>query len=253
MICICVVGIFSNLFKALFNKENIMTKQGSNENLLAKLFRWKTTVKISDITFYIRIVGDAIIDAARKESLLASRRLRKLLRDVNSDEYFMYLDAMDDWRREELSAYIQISASKEVMRTYISENPKPQLDPLGDNPSQEDLENHEAAKIERDQQYIKDVQEYVEDWRLKFEADLSKLSPEDLLSVAKKYRVDEICDELFSKEFEDYVIAASIYTDSGYKNRAFTLQEYKELPSEIKKEFYDAYNNMNVGAEDLKN
>ncbi len=226
----------------------------TTESLLSRLFKWTTSVDINGVKLYVRIVADSTIEDARRHALLTARKLRVALRDVSSDEYLISLEPFDyDWNRENLLAYIQISAAKEVMQEYISSNPKPQLTKLGDNPTQEDLENLEVDKIERDAEYLKAAQEYVEDWRQRFLADLEKRTDDDLRIIAKKYKTDELANALYEKSFEDYILCNSVYTDTNLKQKAFTLEEYKELPNEIKQKFYDAYNSINIGSDDLKN
>ena len=38
-----------------------------------------------------------------------------------------------------------------------------------------------------------------------------------------------------------------------FKTRAFTLEQYKALPRTIRQKFRDAYNGMNVSADNIKN
>lgn len=225
----------------------------SNESLLAKLFRWRTTVTYNGVTFYIRVVSDATVEDARKYGLLAARKLRKLLRDVNSDDYMLYLEVYDDYTRDDLSAAIQVAASREVMREYLNANPRQQLEPLPDNPTQEQYEEHEAAKETRDDEFIVGMQEHVEAWRVDFEKRLADMTDDALRAAARRYRIDDLCETAFNREFEAYVVSASVYADDRYTKRAMSVDEYKELPTEVQRILYDAYNNMNVSADDIKN
>lgn len=225
----------------------------SNEVLMAKLFRWRTSVTYNGVTLYLRVVSDATVEDARRAALLAARKLRKELRDQASDEYLLHLDAYDEYTRDELSAVIQIAASREIMREYLNTNPRPRLDPLPDHPSQEQLEEFEAAKADRDEAYITAMQEHVEAWRVEFEQRLATMTDEQLRAGAKRYRTDELCETLFNSVFETYVVAASVYVDERYAKRAFTVEEYKQLPTEVQRTLYDAYNTMNIATDDVKN
>jgi len=249
------VIIFTGILILLF-QGGIMSRtvpQHSTEAFMQKLFKWKRQVEYNGVTFYIRIVGDAVIEDARRFALLESRKLRKKLRDPNSDEHFMFLDIYNDFSDEELSATIQIAASRSVMEDYVRNNPKRIIEPPGDQPSQEEIENYEAEKEERDEQYVKDMQEAVEQWRKEFEGALSKMQRDSLVALAQRYEIDARCSAIYTDYFETYIVASSIYKDPQYKERMFTIDEYRELPTEVKDLLYNTYNTLNISTEDIKN
>jgi len=79
-----------------------------NSKDLAQLFRWHTPVEIKDrdgsvtTTMYIRLVGDVDYNQAQQYGLVASRKLRKLLKDSNSIEnQSLFLD-LDERAKEDL-------------------------------------------------------------------------------------------------------------------------------------------------------
>jgi len=249
------VIIFAGILILLF-RGGIMSRtvpQQSNEALMQKLFKWKRQVEYNGVTFYIRIVGDTVVEDARKFALLESRKMRKKMRDPNSDEYFMYLDLYNDYTDEELIATAQLAASRSVMEDYVRNNPKRTIDPLGDHPTQEQIENYEAEKEERDEQYIKDMQDAVEQWRKEFENSLSKMPHDALVTLVQRYEIDARCNAVYTDYFETYIVSASIYKDPQYKERMFTVDDYKELPTEVKSLLYNTYNTLNISAEDIKN
>lgn len=225
----------------------------NTETLMNRLFKWRTSVVIDGITFYVRVVGDQVIDDARKEALLESRKLRRALRDQESDDYLIYLDALQDLDDESLRNLVIVVAMRTIMREYLNTNPRPVLLPLGDNPTQEEQEQFEESKEAREQEYLAAMELYVEQWREDFTKTLEKRDTAYLLGMAKVNRIDQVCEEKFSNVFEEYVIAASLYSDDKYTKRMLTVPEYRELPSEIKSQLRDAYNNMSIGPDDIKN
>jgi len=225
----------------------------STDALLAKLFRWKTKETIEGVDFYIRVVSDQAIDDARREALLEARKLRRSLRDPNSDDYLIYLDPLSDLTDDQLRNVVTTSAMREVMRDYFNTNPRPVLPALGDNPTQAEQEEYEVAKEEREGAYIADMEIYVENWRKDFVAMLEKRDTEWLLRTARANRTDQVCEERFSEVFQEYVVAAAIYTDDKYKTRMFTVEQYRQLPTEVKERLRDAYNNMSVSPDQIKN
>lgn len=225
----------------------------NSSELLSKLFKWKKQIQYEGVDFYLRIVGDQTIEDTRQAALLESRKMRKALRDKNSNEYLVHLDPMHDLDDEELMAAIVLAAARDVYRDYTAVTPKPILDPLGDHPSLEEQEQHQEAQQKRDEDYIKHVQEYVESWRQKFMEGLQK-APRDVLERQyAKYRTDAVCEQIFNKTFEDYLVSASVYLDEHYTQRAFTYTEFRELPNEVREVFRDAYTSMNIDPDDLKN
>lgn len=225
----------------------------NTEALMDKLFRWKTTVDIEGTTLYIRIVSDQVIDDARRIALLEARKLRRELRNPNTDDYLIYIDPLQDLDDDELRNLITSVAMRTVMRDYLNTNPRPRLTELGDNPTQAEQEEFEAEKESREAVYLKDMEEYVENWRSRFVETLNKRDHDYLFNFARNNRVDQVCEERFSEIFEEHVIAASIYEDAKYKNRVFTVEQFKQLPLEVRQKIRDAYNSMNIGADDIKN
>ena len=225
----------------------------SIDALMTKLFSWKNHITIEGVDFYLRVVSDHVIDDARREALLAARKLRRTLRDTDSDDYLIYLDPLADLEDDGLRNLIIVVAMREVMREYLNTNPRPIIEPLGDNPTQEEQETYEETKENREGEYLAEMESYVANWRTDFEAGLQKRPRDYLLNMAKANRVDQICEEKFSSVFEDYVVANSIYTDDKYKTRMFTLEQYKELPSDIRLKLRDAYNSLSVSPEQIKN
>lgn len=225
----------------------------NTEALMDKLFKWKTSIKIDDSTFYVRVVSDQVVDDARRSGLLEARKLRRDLRDVNNDEYLLHLDALQDLEEEDLRSLIISNQMKDVMRQYLNTNPRPTIPPLGDNPSQEDQEEYEAVKESRDDEYLKDMTSYVEAWEKEFRSTLSNRTQEQLLHMARQNRVDQVCEARFTEVFENHIVANSVYGDDKYKVKLFTVDQYKQLPVDLKRQLRDAYNSMNIGADDIKN
>lgn len=250
-----IIGL--GIFYILLTKGRIldMSRQvpQSSESLMNKLFKWKKQVEYNGVTFYIRIVSDLVIEDARKNALLASRRLRKELRDVNSDSFFMYLDVLEEYDVEQLVGLIEIAGARQIMQEYINNTPRRVIEPLHDNPTQEEIEQYEEEKELRDKEYSDTITRVVEDWRKDFDTQLRLKTKEDLLAMARRYEVDRVCESAFRQEFESYVVAASVYKDPAYRERMFSIEDYKSLPTEVKDLLYATYNTINIGADDIKN
>jgi hypothetical protein len=225
----------------------------NTEALMAKLFRWHSTVEIQGTKFYVRIVSDQVTDDARREALLESRKLRRNLRDTNTDDYLIYIDPLNDLDDDQLRTLITTTSMREVMREYLNTNPRPVIIPLGENPSQEEQEEWESAKEGREAEYLAEMTTYVESWQKDFIGGLEKRDRQQLFNMAQKLRTDQVCEDKFSEVFEERVVAASVFIDDRYKVRMFTLEQYRELPTEIRQQLRDAYNNMSIAPDEIKN
>jgi len=224
----------------------------NTSDLLKKLFQWKTEVEVNGVQFYLRVVGDQVIDEARKRALLASRRLRRDLRNEDSDSYLMYLDIVEEMSEEELRNAIVVMEAREVMREYMQQNPRPPLPELPDYPSQEQQEEYEAAKDEREDAYIEEMKSYVDKWREDLESKLKKAKREQLEARWKKNATDKVCEDEFTSIFEDYIVSQGTYVDEGFQERAFSFEDYRALPSEIKGQLREAYNNITLNSDEIK-
>ena len=226
----------------------------TSDQLLAKLFNFKATVVVKNISFYMRIVGDSVMEDARQYALLESRKTRRDLRRKDSDAYLVHLDPLNDFTDEELKNIIAVNASREVIREYIQTTPRRVIEPLGENPTQEAQEEYEAEKIRRDEEYFVELEAHVDSWREKFFEALGTKDHAYYMFMAERHQTDIICEQVFTDSFEDYVVTHSLYTDDKYKTRLFAdITDFRQLPLDIRTILRAEYQKLTIGAEDLKN
>lgn len=223
------------------------------DELILKLFRFKKEVAFNDITLYLRVVSDAVLEDARQHGLLESRKLRRDLRNHDSDAYLIYLDAIDELDTEQLVNGNINLAMRDIMQEYMAMTPLEQLPALTDNPSLEEQEDYEAAKKERETNYLNDMQTYVDSWKEGYEKSLRAMKRERLLQEFKLKRVDDVCRDLFVKEYESYVLSSAVFVDAEYKVRAFkNVTDFKQAPTDFRDFISREYNNLTVSSDDLK-
>lgn len=226
----------------------------TSEQIFSKLFNFKKTVVVHNITFYMRIVPDSVVEDARSKALLEARKMRRALRDPNTTEYLVYLDVLSDFTDEELQNLIAVNASRDVMRQFIQSTPRPVLEPLGDNPTQEQQEEYVAAKDKQEEDYFNELEEYMKAWRETFTAGLEARDRKYWEFMARRFQTDATCEQVFTDFFEDYIVGSSLYTDDKYKTRLFeSPEEYKQLPSDIRQELRTKYQELTVSTDDIKN
>lgn len=232
-----------------------------------KLFTWRTTLNISGQTFHVRIVGDSTIEEARHKGLLEARTLRSNLRNSNSEDYLTYLSVVKDLEDDVVIGQIVDAESEGIIREYVTTNPRPKVPELGDYPTQEEQEEREAAFEERERIYMQELEKYVENWRDKRTEGLQfneKEGAGDLETQRQGYRnylemtwkkllVDRLAEDRFQKVYENVVLSQCLFYDEDMKEPVFSsYDEFKSLPSEVKQIIKDAYNSINVSAEEIK-
>lgn len=220
--------------------------------LLDKFFKWKHNIVYRDMTFHQRLVSHKVIEEARKYALLESRKVRQKLRDPQSDEYLIYIDPVNDFSDNELRELIARDAAQDAAEEYIKANPK-RIVPRPESDNLADIERYEEEKEQRDNDYAEEVQKHVEDVYNRVLISLANLDRDSLVERYRRIQTDKVCENVFSTEFEDYVLAASIFTDEHFKKRAFSLDEFKELPLEVKLFFRQSYNAIAMSYDELKN
>jgi hypothetical protein len=237
---------------AYFCLEEMMANE-TTAALMEKLFHWKTELEVLGITFYMKVVTDAVVEDGRKFALLESRRMRRALRNPETDEYLMHLDAVTDLSDDDLKMGLINLASRDIARAWLNNNPRPVLEALGDHPTQEEQEVQEEAKETREEEYFNSLQDHLKLWQTDYEKVVKKQSREQLEGMYRKLRTDRVCEDLFSQRFEDYLLVHAIFTDPEFKQRAFTLDEIQELPTQVKTRFRDEYNTLSMSMDDIKN
>lgn len=223
-----------------------------NQKILDKLFNlWKHKVVFHGITFYQRIVPSTVQEDGRRYALLKSRELRKKLKDKESEEYKAYLADFLSEDPDTIKTLIVNAALTEAAKSYVRDNPKMPVPEPG--PSLEEQEEYENALEERDKVYRENLTKYLEEFRDTYEKTIEKWGHERMLSELTRIQIDRLCEEAFIREFENYIVASSLFEDEAMKNRVFSVEDFNLLPDDARQFFIDSYNSINVTDEEIKN
>lgn len=223
------------------------------QDIMERLFLWKTEVTYRGTTFHQRIVSDATIEDARQHALVASRKLRRDLRNKESDSYLIYLDPINDLNDEDLRNAIVYGESRDVMSDFIRSTPRRVVDKPGDGATLEDQELYQEELEKRDTEYGEELKRHIDLWEVDYRRNMEKWDRERLTYQYTQLQTDSVCNAKFTEVFEQFVLAASVYLDGKFKQRAFTNEEFASLPESVRQMFRDSYNNINIGADDIKN
>lgn len=230
-----------------------------NDVDISKLFHWGSKFTLKDrfgkelIEVYIRLVGDADLNRARIYALRKSADLRRLLKDENSDEKIAYIPTIDALTKEQLMdaliLFLTRSITMDAIRAIQVKLPA-ELDSDATLEEQEkyqkEVDNYPITREERIREYVENK---VEEKRKEF----SKKDKEFLYDEYQRFLVDQLCESEMISKYREACIFYGTFEDFRYKNRLFSdMEEFENLPKEIKDQLLDAYNSLELGGEDLK-
>lgn len=231
------------------------------KNDLVDLFRWNKQVDIKDkdknvvATVFIRLVGDIDYNQAQQHALLISRKLRKALKNTDSMEHqSLFLD-IDDRNRDDLTLGVLLSEMSNFRDMAVAE--------LGDifkvselslNPTLEDKEQHQEAEEKLVQDKFDKIKSKMEEISNKRKLELEVLPTEDLKKLFIDSNINMKCIEEFSEAFRDYCVFAGTYKDQEFKTKVFIgFDDYRNTSPNLKKQLLDAYLELEISGEQLKN
>ena len=233
---------------------------------LSKLFKWRKKVEILHgdkviATAYIKLIGDNEYGEARNAGLTASKLLRVKLRNPNTEEYkatFTDVDAMD---KTELVMNIVFSEMPNFRDEFMATFPEERLPDISevaedpDNPTLEEQEKLETKIEESRKARIEEVTKFIEEKGEERRKELIAEESMDVLrDIHKTSMINLKCTEEFSITFREYQVYKATYEDEKYTKMAFkTFDEFKESSPMLKNQLTNAYIELEVSGEDLKN
>lgn len=230
-----------------------------NDVDISKLFEWRTEVDIIDsegnekLHAYIRLVGDAELNRARIAGLRASAELRKKLKNENSDERIAFVPNIDDVEKENIIELLVIlnmsNYTEEVEKTLKVPFPK---EPVSDAPLEEKEEYQKEVDDYPDKRMEK-IREAVGKRVDKERKLLNKKSIKELVSEYEKLLISQMCEAEMNNTFIGYSIYFGSFKDEDFKQKLFeSYEEYDNLPTYVKDQFFKHYLDLQLGISDLK-
>ena len=231
------------------------------KNDLVDLFRWNTKVDIKNrdgkilTTLYIRLVGDVDYNQAQQFGLVASRKLRKRLRDKDSTDHQAIFMDIDDREKNDLVFGILISEMsnfREIAMAEISEDIiDDKLDP---DATLEERENNQELEEKRAKEKVEKLRNKMDEKSNERKAELEKMDIEELRKVFIDSTTNYKCLEEFGLAFREYCVFCGTYNDPKFKEKAFTdFYEFRNSSPILKRQLIDAYLKLELTGEQLKN
>ena len=230
-----------------------------NEVDLKPLFNWFKEFEIRSedeevlSKVYMRILGDADLNKTRVYALRRSAELRAKLRNTESDERLAYIPPQNEMNQEQL-ANLVIVLSMRTITQEASKNMKiklpkaPKADASLEKQEKYQAEIDDYPKI-REKAIRKSIEKEIE----KIRSSIDNLSIEDLYARYTNLMITELCEQELNIAFKEMCAYNGSYKDEGLKQRYFdTLDEFMNLPPDIKGQFMAAYQSLDLYGDDLK-
>jgi hypothetical protein len=230
-----------------------------NDVDISKIFIWGKEFAVLDKDdkviqkLYIRLLGDADLNRARVYALRKSAELRKNLRTVDSDERIALIfdpESLEDERLVTLIVGLSIrELTQAAVRGLKLAFPK---SPKSDAPL-EDLETYQQEIDEyaskREAAIKKNLEKEVE----KLTKILQKLSREELTKRYENTLINEACEQEVINRFREASAFYGTYRDKNFKKKYFrNIEDFQDLPTDIKNQFIAAQQSIELSGEDLK-
>lgn len=230
-----------------------------NDVDISKLFAWGREVTIVDsigedlFTVFMRVVGDAEINQARVYALRKSAELRKKLKIKDSDERLAFIPELDEVETENIIELILNQSIKDLASKIVKEIQFPLPKELKSD-----------TTLEEEEKYQKEVDEWPEKRELfisekiqqRLEVEREKLKKQDKKELIKEFEnilINNMCESEMIKSFTEMSAYFSVYKTDSYKERVFnSVEEFSNLPSNIKEQFIRNYESLDIRADDLK-
>jgi hypothetical protein len=201
----------------------------------------------------MRLVGDAELNQARVFALRESRKFRQKLMDPESDEALAFLPDLSLMNKE---ALIQTLISAR-MNDFIREANRTVEIVLP-------VEPHSEASLERQEEYQEEVDNFDTNYDQQIGEELNKIiernqkmyeswSEEDLKKECIRQSINQLCEFRMLERFRAMCTYFGTYKDPNFKERLFSsFEEFDNLPSEIKEQFFAEYNKLDLSDAELK-
>ncbi len=233
--------------------------QDRNDVDISKLFDWgKVFVLTNDkgeveATVYIRLAGDADINRARVFALRKSAELRRKLRDITTDERYAFIQDKDLMSKERLLMILSGLSIRNITHKCLKEVRTPFPKEPKSDASLEEFEKFQKEVDSYPEKKDKELRKLIEKEITKYKNQLDKQDFDTLYDTYVSELTNEMCEQEMINSFREICTFFGTYKDKGFKERLFEdFDSFANLATDIKQQFLNAYQSLELGTEDLK-
>jgi hypothetical protein len=226
---------------------------------VSTLFNWGKEFSLVDrnggeiYKVYIKLIGDAEYGKSRVMALRKSAELRKKLNNPESDERLAFIPEKEFIEKDKLVELIVIYSMSELSK--VAKKQMLIVYPM-DIPSDatlEQQEEHQAIIDNFDKKYMDTFNESLSKVIDEKKAELNKFDADQLYNDLVSNLINQLCEQELNTRFMEYCTYFGSYSDPEFKNRLFgSIDEFNNLPTEIKNQFIKHYNSLEINSEELK-
>lgn len=240
---------------------------------ISQLLRWKEDVLLkrengspikdetgAEVIIYMRVVGDHDLQEAYKVSRRASALKRAALRDPGTEDYKLEVEPFTVATSEECKALITSAFGQNWIAEAISTVKRPDeitlediaVDP--DAPTLEEQEKVDAANLEQNEKYTKDIEEYCKTKQVELTSRLSLMGEETLREEAARAVSDALPMTVFVNRLQEEKCWRGCYIDAKRTVKAFdSYEDFIESDANIKNQLLKAYIDLESNSDEIKN
>lgn len=252
-----IIPFFAILRKK--EKEKEMPVIEKNDTDISKLFHWSDKFIITDrygnevVTAYIRLIGDAELNRARVQAIRASKELRTKLKTEGTDERIVFIPEIEDITREQLIELILIQKVREFSQDAMKEvsipvpvEPHSESDLEKQEKYQTEIDNYESVRVDKIKQITTNK---VENYR----GTLNGRTDIELGREYEKLVINDLCEQEMIKKFRELCVYFGSFSDEEHTKYLFdNFNQFDNLPTEVKQQFLDSYQQLEISIDFLK-
>ena len=167
------------------------------------------------------------------------------------------LDEQDDKDLYELIVAGKVNDFTRESVAVIAREELPKLEEIAvepDAPTLEEQEKLDKAETATEDRFTEAIKKYVDERKIELEAELKKAKHPKLVDMAKEQIVAMAPTRAFLEELSDQKGYRGTYLDKECKTKAFdSIDEFKDLVSFHKEQILQAYAELEMGPDEIKN
>ena len=231
----------------------------TNKQVMDRLYGWSHELVLNDtgskpfMTVYQRVIGDAVLEDARRKALVASRKLRLSLRDPNSEEYYIYIAPIYEMSLEEKILRLVNLKYSDFRTLAYSEVEKGEVPELSIDATQEEQENLLATEKAINDTYYTDVYNKTTEYAEKYKGELGARDEDSLTTELVNLYINDFCQSRMMQIFNEFCAFNGTFRDKKFTHLAFFPSEYSGMLTVVKNQIIEGYLSLELRADDLKN
>lgn len=240
---------------------------------LVNLLRWKKAITLLDdegkpvldekkkeVKVWVRIIGDESQQDAYRMARVQSAEKRRVLRDMNSTDYKDQILPIMEADRETCEELVRISRGSNFTGEALSNTERPDLPTLAqladdaDAPTLEEQEKLDSAIKEIETEYQAAINTYVQTRGVELEAELKEMDLDTLRVQAMYETSNALALNTFLVVVQDEKAWRSTYMDEACTIPAYdSVEEFKEQHPAIRRQILEAYADLEMSPDEIKN